>query len=64
MLAIPTLDGKTFQAAQPLYEVTDSSTGAVMSYNSTAEGRNVSLLIKGAFDLTSVEMMFHLGGVC
>lgn len=64
VLAIPTLDGKTFQTAQPLYEVIDSSTGAVMSYNSTAEGRNVSLLIKGAFDLTSVELMFHLGGDC
>lgn len=62
--AIPTLDGKTFQPAQALYKVIDSSTGAVMTYNSTAEGKNVSLLIKGAFDLTSVEIHFHLGGGC
>lgn len=57
---IPTLDGKTFQAAQALYPT--DQTGAVMTYNSQAEGKNVSLLIKGAFDLCTVDLLFHLGG--
>lgn len=60
--AIPTLDGKTFQPAQQMYTVPAETTGAVQTYYSTAEGKNVSLLIKGAFDLCSVDMLFHLGG--
>jgi len=62
LLTIPTWDGKTFLTAQTPWLDTSQSTGTVMTYNSSCEGKNVSLLIKGAFDLSSVEMMFHLGG--
>jgi hypothetical protein len=60
--AIPSLDGKTFLTAQVLFEREEYTTGAVQTYNSSAEGKNVSLLFKGAFDLCSVEMTFHVGG--
>lgn len=62
LLTIPTLDGKTFRPAQTPWLDSSASTGTVMTYNSTCEGQNVSILIKGAFDLCSVEMTFHLGG--
>lgn len=60
--AIPTLDGKTFKSAQALVKAADSTTGDVMTYNSAAEGKNVSILLKGAFDLSSVDLLFHVGG--
>jgi hypothetical protein len=59
---IATLDGKTFQPAVAPYLVPADTTGAVQTYYSSAEGKNVSLLFKGNFDLCSVEMKFHLGG--
>lgn len=60
--AIATLNGKTFLPAVQLTLDAANSPGDVMSYYSSTEGKNVSLLIKGAFDLCSVEMIFHLGG--
>lgn len=59
---ITTLDGKTFQPAVEPYLVANGTTGAVQTYNSSAEGKNVSLLFKGNFDLCSVDLLFHLGG--
>lgn len=60
--ALPTLDGKTFLPAVPLFLDTTRSGSQVMNYFSSAEGKNISLMFKGAFDLSSVEMKFHLGG--
>lgn len=62
LYTIPTLDGKTFLPVETPYLVSSQSTGAVQTYYSTTEGKNISILIKGNFDLCSVEMKFHLGG--
>jgi len=34
----------------------------VANYFCGVEGKNVSVLVKGAFDLCSVELTFHVGG--
>lgn len=60
--AIPTLDGKTFEPAVPLVPLTNSSTSEVVTYPCNTDSKNVSILIKGAFDLSSVDMLFHPGG--
>ena len=58
----PTSNGKDFLPAQTPYYRTDDSSAVVGNYFCRTEGRNVSVLIKGAFDLCSVELTFHVGG--
>ena len=60
LLLLPTLDGKTFLPAVTPYLADEGD--SVRTYNAMAEGKNISLLFKGAFDLCSVEMLLHLGG--
>jgi len=55
------LDGKLLGAPVTPYEI-PYVTGSSREYLSSAEGKNVSILVKGAFDLCSVELTFHLGG--
>lgn len=59
---LPTLNGKTFLPAVNLTPKAGATSGDVLSYYSSAEGQNIALLIKGAFDLSSVGLKFHLGG--
>ena len=62
VLAYPTSNGKDFLPAHTPYYRADDSTAAVANYFCGAEGKNVSVLVKGAFDLCSVELTFHVGG--
>ena len=55
------LDGKLLGPAVASYEI-PYVTGASRNYLSSTEGKNVSVLVKGAFDLSSVELAFHVGG--
>lgn len=61
VLVLPSWDGKNFNPALNLYEKT-SSTKEVKSYLAHKEGKNISILVKGAFDISSVSMLFHPGG--
>lgn len=59
---LPTADGVTFLPAVTPYLVEEGSQGDAMQYLSSVEGKNISLLLKGAFDVASVELIFHPGG--
>lgn len=58
----PTRNGKDFLPAETPYYRTDDSSAAVANYFCSTEGRNISVLVKGAFDLCSVDLTFHIGG--
>lgn len=58
---LPSEDGKTFSPAVIPYEKAMSSK-EVKQYFTHTEGKNICLLIKGQFDLSTVQMNFHLGG--
>ena len=62
VLTYATRNGKDFLPAVAPYYCTDDSTAAVANYFCATEGKNVSVLVKGAFDLCSVELTFHVGG--
>ena len=57
----PSRLGKSFDTPQIPHYVADASDNSVRRFYSTAEGRNVSLAIKGSFELSNVELVFHLG---
>jgi hypothetical protein len=54
-------NGKTFDPPSTPYETADS-TPAVKKYLTHVEGVNVSVLVKGAFNLTTLQLVFHPGG--
>lgn len=56
---IPTLDGKTFMP--PVDPILLYRNPTSRSYGKRVEGMNISLMFKGAFNLTSVELTFTLG---
>lgn len=58
---MPSENGKTLGTAVVPYEAEDSSVD-VKHYLCTTEAKNVCLLIKGRFNLSTVQMNFHLGG--
>jgi hypothetical protein len=58
---LPSEDGKTFLPAVVPYEKAMSSK-EVKQYFTHVDTRNLCLLIKGGFDLSTVQMNFHLGG--
>lgn len=62
VLTFPTTNGKDFLPAQTPYYRTDNSSAAVSNYFCSTEGKNISVLVKGAFDLCSVDLTFHVGG--
>lgn len=59
---LPTIDGKNFIATQTPTVVPSKSVGSLVSYACHTEAKNISIGIKGAFDLVSLDMKFHLGG--
>lgn len=58
---LPSEDGKNFSAAVTPYEKAMSSK-EVKQYFTHTEGKNICLLIKGQFALSTVQINFHLGG--
>ena len=58
---IPSQNGKTLLPAVTPYETATSSKD-VKQYKTHTEAQNIHLLIKGKFDLSSLEIKFHLGG--
>lgn len=58
---VPSEDGKTLLPAVVPYEKAMSSKD-VKQYFTHTEGKNICLLIKGSFDLSTVQINFHLGG--
>ena len=58
---LPSENGKTLLPAVTPYE-TDDSSKDVKKYLCHVDSKNIHLLIKGKFDLTTVELKFHLGG--
>ena len=58
---LPSENGKTFLPAVAPHETAYSST-EVKSFLAHTDSRNISLLIKGAFDLTTVLLKFQLTG--
>lgn len=60
VIVLPSLDGKAF--GTPITPSLVSHSGNLARYRTLAEGKNVSLVIKGAFDLSSIDMKFHVGG--
>lgn len=59
-LIIPTLDGKTFLPARLVYELPRSD--KLRRYQGKITGQNISLLMKGSFNLVSSLIQFTLGG--
>jgi hypothetical protein len=58
---LPSENGKTFLPAITPYEPADS-TAEVKKYLCHTDSKNICLLIKGGFDVSTVEMKFHLRG--
>lgn len=58
---LPSEDGKTFLPAVTPYEKAMSSK-EVKQYFTHVDAKNVCLLIKGGFDLSTAQIDFHLGG--
>lgn len=57
---LPTLDGKNFLPSVTPYLMTNA--GALLSYRCHTVGMNISIGMKGAFDLSSVSMKITAGG--
>lgn len=58
--ALPSLDGKSFQAAVPLYAT--AVTGKVRRFNARTTGINQSVLVKGKTNLTSIIISYTRHG--
>lgn len=58
----PSLEGKDLSTPVIPYDASSPGLSAVKKYLCHTESRNLSVLIKGAFDLSTVELKFHLGG--
>lgn len=58
---LPSMNGKEFSAVVTPFETADSS-AEVKKFLVHTQSQNVSVLIKGAFDLSSVILKFHPGG--
>jgi len=56
----PTNDGKTFLPAQKI--INQESATNIQIYSGKITGKNISLMIKGNFDVTSVVLNFTTGG--
>jgi len=57
---LPSLDGRTFDAAVTPYEV--SKTGGLAVYNCHATAQNVSVALKGAFNVNTLQLKFSPRG--
>ncbi|MGL4567450.1 MAG: hypothetical protein ACRCU6_02845, partial [Fusobacteriaceae bacterium] len=58
----PSLEGKDLSTPVIPYPIPSPATNPVKKYLCHTESRNICVLIKGAFDLSTVELKFHLGG--
>ena len=58
---LPTLDGKTFQTAVPLVEI-GTAAGLSSTWGKRTTGINISLLLIGSMNLTTVVLEFTSGG--
>lgn len=59
---MPTLNGKDFLTPVNLLELTPASTSALHVFGGKVYGLNMSLLIQGPFNLSSLQSDFTLGG--
>lgn len=59
---LPSLDGKNFNSAiTPTVDATRTA-GTLVSYKTRNTAKNFTLVLKGAFDLSSVGLNFHIAG--
>lgn len=59
-VVLPSLDGRKFDAPSAPYQV--SNTGGLASYNSHVTAQNVSVVLKGAFNVSTLQLKFSLRG--
>lgn len=57
---LPSLDGRNFDTPVPLTPSYQS--GGLVSYNAHSVGKNVSLLVKGAFSLNTLQLRYQIRG--
>lgn len=62
LIILPSPNGKTFGTPSIPNKVPASSDAETFKYYSTVEAKNISLVIRGSFELNNVELTFHPGG--
>jgi hypothetical protein len=59
VVLLPSLDGKTFDTAVALYKFPSTSVGPLVKYLAPqVVGTNVSVAVKGAFDINTLQLVF------
>jgi hypothetical protein len=63
LLCLPTLDGDTFETAVTGFEdPTNKPNGKYANYYFSHEGKNHTLVLKNTFNISDLEMVFHVSG--